>query len=553
MKISTFLVFLLVLLTFSSCDKWNFDVKVFPKCTSPSAILNFSTNQTQTSFTLTSVTGDVDKVEWFYGDGKTGTTTGYTTQYTYGSSGTYQASVQLSNKCGDLVTIKTNVQVVNVTLPVVVTIDPKNVKINTATLGLSINSFGNGTINQAGVCYSTTNTTPTVSNSLFTSVALPVAVGISYSLDVASLLPNSTYYVRAFCQNSVGVAYGTSKSFQTGALPSVTTLTVDNPSSTKATVAIKINDLGNPVLSRYGVMLSSTSPDPGKSGSYSTYYNDTNGNGSSLLGTIASYNVEGLLPNTLYYYRAFATNSIDTYYGQVNSFITPSASTISLNAGLVAYLPLNGNATDLSINNFTTTVWGTTTNLDATDRKGIANGAMNFNGFDNYIAISDNALLRTPSISVSFWSKPNNPSGRLRMSVVGKTAFANSQGEQYNFALNFSSNQAFTYTASIKQNSDCITPSQNWQQMSVGSFSASGWQHMVYTFDNGVGKIYANGVLRSTISSYPGKSIDNCSGGNLRIGAWWKDSPEYYQGSLDEVRIYNRALSLEEIKTLYNL
>lgn len=550
MKISTFLVFLALLVNFSSCSKWDFDKKVFPKCVTPSATLNFSTNQLQSSFNLTSVTGNIDKIEWFYGDGKTAVTAGYTTQYTYGTSGTYQASVQLSNKCGDLIILRTSVNVVNVTLPTVATLDPRNVKTTTAILGLLISNSGNGTIGQSGVCYSKTNSTPIIDNSLFVATPTQAVVGVSYNLDLTNLTPNSQYYARAFSKNGAGIAYGATKTFQTGGLPLVTTLTADNISPTKVTLSLRIDDIGNPVLNRYGVMLSSTSSDPGRVGNYSYFYNDANGNVANLLGTVASYGIEGLMPNTTYYYRGYATNSEGTFYSQVNSFYTSPS--VSINNGLVVYLPLDGNAVDFSANNFATTVWGNNTALGTTDRKGVSNGAMSFNGNDNYIAIGDSPSLRTPSMSISCWMKPNNTTNKSRMNIIGKTDFSSSQGEQYNFGLNFNASRLFTYTSSIKQNSNCITPGQNWQNMAVGAFAASGWYHIAYTFENGAGKMYVNGNLVVANSDYPSKVIDNCVGGNLRIGAWWKDYPDYFQGSLDEVRLYNRALTLDEVKILYN-
>lgn len=548
MKHSTSWILVILLLSFNSCNRWDFDKKAFPKCTKPSAIINYSANQLLANFSLTSLTGTIDKVEWFYGDGKT--STGNTTQYSYGSSGNYTVIVQLTNKCGDLTTLTTNIQVTNVTLPTVTTLDPKNVKASTATLGIAINSFGNGTVSRYGVCYSKTDAVPATDNSLYITSSQTASLNTIYNLDVSALSPNTLYYSRAFCQNSAGTAYGVVKTFQTGGLPSVTTILADNVSSTKASLSLKIDELGNPALSRYGVMFSSSSPDPGRTGLYNFYYNDTNGNVSGLINKTISFNIEGLSPNTLYYYRAYATNSLDTFYGQVYTVTTPSV--VSLDLGLVVYLPLNASAIDKSANNFVTTMWGVTTNLGATDRKGVANGAMNFNGVDNYIALAENTLIGTPAMSVSFWVKPSNLTGKTRMSIVGKTAFANSQGEQYNYSLNFSTNQLFTYAASIKQNSNCVTPGQNWRNMAVGSFSTSGWQHMVFTFENGTGRLYTNGALSSSASDYPSKIIDNCSGGNLRIGAWWKDQPDYYQGSLDEVRLYNRAISVEEVKALYN-
>jgi prepilin-type N-terminal cleavage/methylation domain-containing protein len=85
----------------------------------------------------------------------------------------------------------------------------------------------------------------------------------------------------------------------------------------------------------------------------------------------------------------------------------------------------------------------------------------------------------------------------------------------------------------------------------VGSgvaLSAMSWYHLVATRDGatGVAKIYINGTLANSGSGW-GQNLDNT--GPLQIGAWI--GGQIWSGLIDEVRIYNRALSDSEIKSLY--
>lgn len=74
------------------------------------------------------------------------------------------------------------------------------------------------------------------------------------------------------------------------------------------------------------------------------------------------------------------------------------------------------------------------------------------------------------------------------------------------------------------------------------------WQHVVYTYDGSTLAIYKNGILGGT-TLYTGNP--NTNGINLRIGRRW-DNPEYFIGDIPIVRIYNRALTVDEITNNFN-
>ena len=80
--------------------------------------------------------------------------------------------------------------------------------------------------------------------------------------------------------------------------------------------------------------------------------------------------------------------------------------------------------------------------------------------------------------------------------------------------------------------------------LGTGAPSLNAWTHLAFTYDGATEKLYVNGVLVSSSAQTGAISV---SSGVLHIGG---DSVwgEHFQGLIDEIRIYNRALSVSEIQ-----
>jgi hypothetical protein len=183
----------------------------------------------------------------------------------------------------------------------------------------------------------------------------------------------------------------------------------------------------------------------------------------------------------------------------------------------------------------------------ATPVAGIINNALSFDGINDYVEIPDDVTLRPYHITLSAWVKPD--SINHKMNIFAKSVWANAQAEQYGMGIN-ADGKAFI---SIKRNSGGV-PGQGWYHANGQTvLQRNQWYLVTGTWDGIVLRIYVNGNLEATNTAVPAGPIDDISGGSLKIGNWWADFPDRFDGIIDEARIYNRALDQSEIANLYDL
>lgn len=208
----------------------------------------------------------------------------------------------------------------------------------------------------------------------------------------------------------------------------------------------------------------------------------------------------------------------------------------SISKGLVAYWSFdNSDATDDSGNGHNGTIYGNPKCV-----KGVSGRAYRFDGIDDYIEVPDsNSLDILKEISITGWVNVNSYTDEW-LGIVNK---ANSDGNDtfeicihaskyLHFPLNFQSSGRSCY------NSD------------PGSFNEGEWHFFGAVYDGTHVRIYIDGILTNSYTS-----VDeplNINDHNLIIGAEKEtfNGPHHFNGILDEIRIYNRALSESEIKEL---
>ena len=193
---------------------------------------------------------------------------------------------------------------------IVTTMEPTDITTNSATCGGSVSS-SNGdyvSVTLRGICWSTSP------NPTFNDNYVEVGNGIgSFSTAMTDLTIGITYYVRAFVVTANGATYGDQKSFTTrDGVAVVTTAEMTEIGITTAICGGIVTDDGGLAVTARGVCWS-TESNPTVANLHST-----NGSGTGSF----SSNLTGLMSNTIYYVRAYATNNLMTVYGGELSFIT---------------------------------------------------------------------------------------------------------------------------------------------------------------------------------------------------------------------------------------
>jgi hypothetical protein len=219
--------------------------------------------------------------------------------------------------------------------------------------------------------------------------------------------------------------------------------------------------------------------------------------------------------------------------------VTPN----SLSSGLLAYYPFTGNAIDSSGNINNGTVYGATL---ITDRFGTANSAYIFNGTSDYISLPLlSALNGLTNASFSFWIKTDglNNSG----TIIGH--FGNTNG-------------------AVGANAGILIETINNNEIFLGNYSGAGgiyspafaallWHHIAINIDFNQSlntdkvKIYIDNQLSNLNFQQFNNKIGNATSTYIgRRNTDFNTYGDYFKGTLDEIRIYNRTISPQEIKYL---
>lgn len=209
---------------------------------------------------------------------------------------------------------------------------------------------------------------------------------------------------------------------------------------------------------------------------------------------------------------------------------------LPLNDGLIARYLMNADAKDVSGNKNNGKVIGGVTPVE--DRFGRECGAMHFNGSDGYITVPDSKTLDTPSdeLSVTVWFKLEDGcafSDLKWLTIVCKSDMEDELDNSPHYRLQTTSvtvslNTAFTEEAE--------------QDIEFGN-----WYFYAMTYDKKKVRIFLNGVKMWEFPYYETLDPNNLP---LEIGRDVPGNMEYFCGTMDDLRIYNRALESSDLMKL---
>ena len=212
--------------------------------------------------------------------------------------------------------------------------------------------------------------------------------------------------------------------------------------------------------------------------------------------------------------------------------------------GLVGWWPFNGNANDESGNNNNGTVNGATLTADRFDN---ANKAYSFDGVNDIINASANNLpTGSSSRALSFWYLLNSIN----------------QTNDQKFMIRYGGGSPCSDWCST------IWPSTNFPTLDINlnyvvysnSIQLGNWYHYVVTYEllNGTNilapKVYINGILQTNQNLINNTcSINRLNSSSLNIGGSGSgNTNQFFDGKIDDIGIWNRALTQQEISDLYN-
>lgn len=206
----------------------------------------------------------------------------------------------------------------------------------------------------------------------------------------------------------------------------------------------------------------------------------------------------------------------------------------SLSQGLMAQYCLNGNADDASGNLYHGFSYGAT---PTTDRLGQTNAAMLFDGVDDYIVIED-YLIPNSSFSFSFWAKSEQWKSHIAFWVENT-----SNNDRISGSVNYKHR---TYNT-IFWDLGGVTPPYRLEDL-YKTYS-SNWEHYVMVYDAVKDSTYCylNGTLHMAESL--NITID-ASNRKLYLGSG--NFANYFNGKLDDFRVYDRPVTAIEAGMLYN-
>ena len=251
--------------------------------------------------------------------------------------------------------------------------------------------------------------------------------------------------------------------------------------------------------------------------------------------TSHSVTITGLTNNTTYYYRVISQDvndnlAISSNYNLITlSINTDSAGLWHFDEGVgITVADSSGNSNN-----------GTISGASWTDGK--LDTALQFDGTDDHVSIADSPSLNpTNEITIETWVRLGSLPQAGWNKIVAKPYIRRAHPWQQ-YALTLHDNQ-FVFELNAGGTKEGVTGTE--------ILTPNTWYHVAGTYDGSEMRIYVNGELNGTLSK-SGAIAVYPTDVHIGAGIYSDAQTEYINGIIDEVRILDRALSAEEIKSDY--
>jgi hypothetical protein len=234
--------------------------------------------------------------------------------------------------------------------------------------------------------------------------------------------------------------------------------------------------------------------------------------------------------------RALTPLEVESLYRERTVVCGGQADTLDIlgDNSCIATYQLDGNANDLS-GNYSGTPTNVSYGVGEFDLAGVFNGSSSF--------VNTNFTWSFNSIySISFWAKTSTINTRQMMTAVLASNGADASGR---FGFGFTSSNTFEFYIA--------NGSSFYGNTSISSISYQNnvWHNFIVVVNGTSIKLYVDGNT-TPIANLTSTVLGTASSDSLFIGRFGAYPGVYFNGSIDQVRIFNKALNSTEVTTLYN-
>jgi len=276
-------------------------------------------------------------------------------------------------------------------------------------------------------------------------------------------------------------------------------------------------------------------------GTTSAYGNSTTLN--STMTTSHSVALSGLATGTTYHYQVKSVNASGQQSASGDYSFTTAASSggggaLPAPTGYWKFNATGGTtAIDSSGNGYTATLY-----KSPTWTAGVSGNALSFNGSNQYGTVANVSALNAYPLTVAAWVKTASSSGAH--GIVSKYAASSLNG--YQIFVNNGNLCAWYF----KDSADYVWDGSGCT-LSTPGIADNKWHQVVFTVDATGGRLYVDGVQKAS-QPWTGIAGATTSGTGLNFARYPGAASPYLAAALDDVRLYNSALSATQVATLYN-
>ncbi|MEI6327256.1 MAG: LamG-like jellyroll fold domain-containing protein [Candidatus Roizmanbacteria bacterium] len=207
---------------------------------------------------------------------------------------------------------------------------------------------------------------------------------------------------------------------------------------------------------------------------------------------------------------------------------TPTPTVPPVTSGLVLSHQMSTGTGTTSLDDTVYANNGTLTN-SPTWTSGYLGSGILFDGVDDYVDVPNSTSLNPTVVTLTAWFNATSLGGSFPPLVKKSTATGG-----YSLEFNGTSLSMWAYIAGA------------WRQSPVYTATTGVWTHVAGTYDGTTLRLYVNGTQVGTGTAISG-TIASPSANSLRIGSSPSEAGRYFTGKIDDVRVYNRALTSTEI------